>query len=213
MQTFSKWVSVSALLVTLATVLPSPALAQSGRPAQTEPRQASEADVRFIQRMIPHHAQALDMTALVPGRTESRSLRLIAERIEVSQRDEIAWMTRWLQDHDAEVPAPDAHVGHGVHHDHSAGHHALMPGMLAPEEMARLASASDAAFDRLFLESMIRHHEGALVMVAELLAAPGAAQAPEVYRFASDVEADQRAEIARMRALLDAPTHPTSHDH
>jgi uncharacterized protein (DUF305 family) len=86
-----------------------------------------------------------------------------------------------------------------------------MPGMLTPEEMAELAAATGPAFDRLFLERMIRHHEGALLMVAELLAAEGAAQAPEVFRFASDVEADQRAEIGRMRALLQA--FPPSHDH
>jgi uncharacterized protein (DUF305 family) len=202
----------AGLLAVALTALPATAQDPPGRP------RPSEADVRFMQGMIPHHAQALDMTALVPDRSTSRALHLLAERIEVSQRDEIAWMTRWLQDHGAEAPDPAAPRDPAAHHGHGAAHHALMPGMLTPEEMAELAAASGSAFDRLFLERMIRHHEGALVMVEELLAAEGAAQAPEVYRFASDIVADQQAEIGRMQALLDrlpasdeAP--PPSHDH
>lgn len=166
------------------------------------------ADVVFMQGMIPHHAQALEMTALLPGRTETRAIRLIARRIEVAQHDEIRWMQRWLQERGAEVPEAGAHAHH------------LMPGMLTPEEMAHLAAARGATFDRLFLHYMIRHHEGALVMVRDLFAAEGAAQATEVYGFATDVDADQRAEIARMRGLLEAMPEagtplpaPAKHDH
>lgn len=173
----------------------------AGAPAaagQPEPSgNHTEAEVRFFQGMIHHHAQAVEMTDLVEARTDSRGLRLLAERIAVSQADEMAWMTRWLADR-APAPAHDDHTHHG------AGHQELMPGMLTPEEMAALAGATGAEFDRLFLEGMIRHHEGALVMVADLFATPGAAQATEVYQFASDVDADQRADISRMRAMLGA---------
>src|SRR5687768_13880678 len=110
------------------------------------------ADVAFMQAMIPHHQQALHMAAMVPQRTTDRRLNLLARRIVVSQSDEIAWMMRWLEDHEA-APA-DAH-----HHE---GHHASMPGMLSAEEMSALADSAGPAFERLFLESMIRHHEGAL---------------------------------------------------
>lgn len=172
--------------------------------AGSVPTRPTEADVRFMQGMIPHHAQALDMTALVPTRTSRRDVLLLAERIEVSQKDEIAWMQRWLRDHGESMPDLDAHHGH-----HGAERHALMPGMLTPDEMDQLAAATGSAFDRLFLQFMIRHHEGALVMVRDLLASPGAAQASEVYRFASDVDADQRADIQRMLGMLDAPLLPS----
>ncbi|HEX9164453.1 MAG TPA: DUF305 domain-containing protein [Gemmatimonadales bacterium] len=151
-----------------------------------------EADIRFMQGMIGHHAQALDMATLVASRTDRPDMRLLAERIDVSQKDEIAFMRRWLTDRGAEAPVPEP--GH-AHHGH------LMPGMLTAEEMARLEQARGTAFDRLFLEGMIRHHQGALVMVKELFDA-GGAQESELFRFASDVDTDQRAEIQRMRALL-----------
>jgi len=153
------------------------------------------ADVQFMQEMIGHHAQALTMSAFVPDRTERDALKLLAERITVTQRDEIARMERWLRTRGEEVPATDAHA-------HHAGHEA-MPGMLTPEEMARLEQAKGAEFDRLFVEGMIKHHEGALVMVEELFASPGGGQEPELFIFANDVDADQRAEIRRMRALLE----------
>jgi uncharacterized protein (DUF305 family) len=169
----------------------------------------TEADVRFVQRMIGHHAQALAMTALVPARTSRDDMRLLAERIEVSQRHEIGLMRRWLTDRHEEVPSADEHHEHQQHLDpsadsaHAMGHHeAPMPGMLTPEELRRLAAATGTEFDRRFLELMIRHHEGALTMVAELLATNGAGQETDVFRFASEVDADQRAEIARMRTLL-----------
>jgi uncharacterized protein (DUF305 family) len=153
------------------------------------------ADVRFMQRMIGHHAQALEMTALVSSRTPSEDMRLLTQRIEVSQADEIAYMRGWLEARGE--PLPDVHA----QHEASAP---AMPGMLTADEMARLAAASGAEFERRFLEGMIKHHEGALVMVQELLATPGAAQQAEIFAFSADVDADQRIEIERMRGMLDA---------
>lgn len=149
-------------------------------------------DVEFMQGMIGHHAQAIEMTGLLKTRTNSDDMRKLAQRIEVSQADEIKMMRNWLETRGAAVPGEHAH--------HAPG--ALMPGMLTAEEMARLAAAKGPAFDKLFLEYMIRHHEGALVMVRDLFATPGAGQESEIYSFASDVEADQRMEIARMVGML-----------
>ena len=118
-------------------------------------------------------------------------MRLLAKRIEVSQADEIKMMQEWLKDRGQEVP--DAHA----HHAPGA---VLMPGMLTPEEMSRLAAANGQEFDRLFLEFMIKHHDGALTMVKELFSQAGAGQESEVFAFASDVDADQRMEIVRMGA-------------
>jgi uncharacterized protein (DUF305 family) len=151
------------------------------------------ADVRFMQGMIGHHAQALDMTALVPTHTSHEAIRKLAQRIEISQADEIRMMQEWLARRGQRVPDQHAHHAPGA---------PLMPGMLTAEEMARLAQASGPEFDRLFLEFMIRHHEGALSMVQDLFAQPGAAQESDVFAFASDVDADQRMEIDRMRAVL-----------
>ena len=160
------------------------------------------ADAAFVRGMIAHHAQALEMTALVPARSRSDRLRLLAKRIEASQADEIAMMRDWL---DARGFGR-ADVARAGHPDAHAGSHAPMPGMLTPAQMAALAAASGQTFDRLFLELMIEHHQGALAMVQALVAQPGAAQDPELFAFASDVEADQEMEIARMRSLLeDAP--------
>ncbi len=159
--------------------------------------QHTEADVRFVQGMIGHHAQALEMTMLLRSRTMRDDMRLLARRIDDSQNDEIMFMRGWLA---ARGAAGDAAAEGGAHAHHGGG--ALMPGMLTPDQMQALAAASGAAFDRLFLESMIKHHEGALTMVAELFATPGAAQEPELFAFASDVDADQRIEIRRMSAML-----------
>lgn len=162
----------------------------------------SAADVRFMKHMIDHHGQALTMTALVAERSRSEPIRLLAERISVSQKDEIAMMRRWLEARHEAMPADgDAHHDHHPSPGPSLDDNALMPGMLSAEEMARLAGASGAQFDSLFLAGMIRHHEGALTMVSALFATNGAGQEPELFRLASDVDADQRAEIARMRAL------------
>lgn len=153
------------------------------------------ADVEFMVGMIAHHRQALEMTALVPTRSRSNAIRLLAERIEVSQTDEIAQMSGWLERRGASVPAAEGHA-----HGHTPGE--VMPGMLSQEEMARLAAATGAAFDRLFLELMIQHHEGALVMVQELMATPGAGQESQIFQLAHEVDADQAIEIRRMRQIL-----------
>lgn len=153
------------------------------------------ADVRFMQQMIRHHAQALEMTALVPARTRRPAFLLLSERIEVSQRDEIALMTRWLRKHNEPVAAT------GATGDHSQATHDHMPGMLSQDDLAGLGRATGAPFEQQFLTLMIRHHEGALVMVDQLFTAPGAAQNSEIFRFASDVDSDQRTEIRRMRDL------------
>ena len=161
-----------------------------------------QADVDFMQGMIPHHAQALQMTALVPDRTRDPGIVALALRMEISQRDEIALMSRWLENRDQDVPTS----AHAHHMDHMGGGSGMpmMPGMLTPEQMAELEAASDPEFDRLFLEYMIQHHEGAIVMVDALFSTDGAGQESDIFQFASHVDADQRAEIARMRALLEA---------
>lgn len=156
--------------------------------------QYTTADVTFMQRMFGHHAQALDMVALVPSRTSADDLRKLALRIDLSQRDEMKMMREWLQARGQPIPESHAHHISGA---------TLMPGMLTPEEMERLVAATGAGFDRLFLEGMIRHHAGAITMVHDLFAAHGAGQAPEIFSYASDVEADQRMEIDRMGSLLE----------
>jgi uncharacterized protein (DUF305 family) len=171
---------------------------QSGRSLSAEdlrslsPPAHTPADTRFMQRMIPHHAQALGMAALVKDRTTNADLTLLARRIEVSQQDEIDQMSRWLRDRGEEVP--QAHASH-------EGHDTLMPGMLNAEQMGQLVAARDTRFDRLFLEFMIRHHEGALAMVQELYTGGGGLE-PASDRFAREVNADQTIEITRMREML-----------
>ena len=161
--------------------------------------QFTAADVRFMQGMIGHHAQALEMTELVKSQSTNEGIRKLAQRIEVSQADEIKMMQEWLTRRGQPLPDPHAHHREGA---------ALMPGMLTAADMARLSAAKGADFDRLFLELMIRHHEGALVMVQELFAQPGAGQESEIFAFASDVDADQRMEIDRMRAALVTSKEP-----
>lgn len=203
-------------LAALACIISTPGLASvaSGRPVAAPTTLSAAvpdtgarytpADVRFIQGMMAHHAQALVMTALVPARTTREDMRLLAQRIEVSQRDEIALMRHWLEDRHQMVPDSGAHQM-----DHAAAGHDMamrderMPGMLTPQQLARLTAATGAEFDRLFLQLMIQHHQGALVMVANLFATPGAGQETAVFTFASEVDADQRAEIRRMQAMLD----------
>ncbi len=165
----------------------------------------TSADVRFMQGMIPHHAQALRMTALVPGRTRDDGFRRMALRMEISQTDEIDLMSRWLRSRGERVP-PSAALAHGGHVPDGAMPH--MPGMLSPEQMARLEAAEGETFERLFLEYMIQHHQGALTMVRQLFSTPGGGQETEVFRFASDVDADQGIEIRRMGRMLEARGGP-----
>jgi uncharacterized protein (DUF305 family) len=168
--------------------------------------QATEADVEFMQGMIHHHAQALDMVALLEKNTNSDDMRKLGQRIKISQRDEIGMMQRWLRARGQDAPDPHAMHMPGMimsDMDHGPGQ-VMMPGMLTPDEMERLASLKGIAFDRAFLTGMIKHHGGALTMVKELFATPGAGQESVIFAFASDVEADQQMEIDRMNGMLAA---------
>ena len=151
----------------------------------------TEADVKFMQGMIGHHLQAIDMVALIAKNSQNEDLKKLGLRIQVSQEDEIKMMQDWLKARGADVPGPHAH--------HTGP---MMPGMLSAEEMSRLAAAKGVEFDRLFLNGMIKHHNGALLMVDQLFATPGAAQDSDIYAFASDVIADQRMEMDRMAVML-----------
>ena len=190
---------------TAARVDATPPIVQPGAPGQPSrvlaAAQASDlsqvqytgADIKFMQGMIGHHAQAVEMVALVPSRALSDDVRTLALRIDISQQDEMTMMREWLRSRGQQIPDPRAHHMMGA---------TLMPGMLTTEEMARLAAATGAVFDRLFLEGMIQHHSGAITMVRELFATDGAGQTPEIFSYASDVDADQRMEIDRMGVLL-----------
>lgn len=154
-------------------------------------------DVAFMQGMIGHHQQAIEMTTLLMQKTDDPVMRLLGQRIALSQEDEVSMMRRWLEARGQALP--DEHAMH--RHDAT-----LMPGMLTPEEMTQLAGARGAEFDRLFLRGMIKHHGGALTMVEALFDRNGAAQDSEIFAFASDVDADQRMEIARMGRMLEERT-------
>lgn len=170
------------------------AAADSGRPPYTA------ADVYFMSGMIGHHAQAVLMAGWAPSHAASPAVRTLCERIVVGQRDEIGLMRRWLGERHEQVPDGDAS------HDRMPGmdRSRRMPGMLTAEELAQLDSATGPAFDRLFLTFMIQHHQGAITMVDELFAATGAAQDDFVYKFATDISADQTSEITRMGLMLAA---------
>jgi uncharacterized protein (DUF305 family) len=158
----------------------------------------TDADVRFMQGMIHHHAQALRMTALVPKRTDDADIRLLARRIDATQVAEIEQMRQWLKRRGE--AAPTLHRVHG--HAHGVGQ-GRMPGMLSDAQMRQLERARDAEFDRLFLRSMIQHHQGALAMVQQLYGSNGGLES-EADAFARSVDADQMIEIERMQNLLDA---------
>jgi uncharacterized protein (DUF305 family) len=163
--------------------------------------QRSPKDVEFMQKMIMHHAQAVEMTALIESRTENKNLRLLGARISQSQSDEMNFMKRWLEARKEPVAMPEMP---GMEMPDMAGHqhHTLMPGMLTPKQMDELKKARGADFDRLFLRGMIQHHDGALMMVKELFETPGAGQDAELFNFATDVDSGQRAEIKIMQTML-----------
>ena len=174
----------------------------------------SAKDVEFMQGMIHHHAQAVEMTAMIEERTQNKSLRLIGERISRSQQDEINFMRRWLEmrgqpltmemANKAQHATPNASHSHGppkggtpTEDEH------LMPGMLTKAQMDALRNSKGAEFDRLFLAGMIQHHNGALVMVKDLFDTAGSGQDAELFTFATDVDSGQRAEIKSLKTLLD----------
>ena len=160
----------------------------------------SDADVEFMSGMIAHHAQAVIMAGWAPSHAARQDVAILCERIVVAQRDEIAMMQTWLGDRGQVVP--DATSTRHKMTMNGMTHEMLMPGMLSDEEMAELDRARGPEFDRLFLIGMIKHHQGAIDMVDKLFKAYGAAQDETVYKFASDVYADQSIEIDRMHEML-----------
>jgi len=188
---------------------PRAALGQSARGRAAEAGQGAsypgrypytEADVHFVTGMISHHAQAIVMAGWAESHGASPAIRTLCARIINAQSDEITLMQRWLADRGQPVPEakplPVKMKMGGMEHE------MLMPGMLTEEQMRRLDAARGGEFDRLFLTFMIQHHQGAVTMVDQLMASPGAAQDEAVYKFASDIYADQTTEIERMRKML-----------
>jgi len=208
----------TVLLCGLATSLSVAVFAQSdkqapvvvqpgapGQPTKTLPANtratlppASEKDVEFMQGMIMHHAQAVEMTALIESHTKNNNLRLLGTRISHSQADEINFMKRWLtaRGRSTSMEMPDM-TGMDM-----SSHHMLMPGMLTQKQMDALKESKDTDFDRLFLKGMIQHHNGALVMVKDMFDTAGAGQDAELFNFATDVDSGQRAEIKIMENML-----------
>jgi uncharacterized protein (DUF305 family) len=177
-----------------------------GQPTRTLPPSTratlpsrSPADVQFMQGMIMHHAQAIEMTALTETRTEDKDLRSLGARISSSQSDEIKFMKRWLAAR-GEPISPAMGEMPGMHM--SSHPVALMPGMLTPKQMEALKKAKGKEFDHLFLTGMIQHHNGALIMVKDLFDTAGAGQDAELFNFATDVDSTQRAEIRIMETML-----------
>lgn len=197
-----------AMLAAVALIAPPRSGAQA-----VAPHDYTAADAEFMQGMIIHHAQAVVMSDWAASHGARPAVLTLCKRIALSQHDEITLMQTWLRARHLAAPDPlDMLPGHaGPPVDHSgmgmpgmdmSDHPMMMSGMLTPDEMRRLDAAHGAAFDTLYLTGMIKHHQGALTMVAKLFATPGAAQQPEIATFATDVDAGQRVEIARMQAML-----------
>jgi uncharacterized protein (DUF305 family) len=178
-----------------------------GKPSKTLPPSTratlpprAQADVEFMQGMIMHHSQAVEMTALIPSHTENKQLRSLGARISSSQSDEIKFMRRWLAVRGESVSMPMRETpGMDMSHQHMT----LMPGMLTPEHMEALRKATGPEFDHLFLTGMIQHHNGALTMVKDLFDTAGAGQDAELFNFATDADNSQRAEIKIMQNMLE----------
>jgi uncharacterized protein (DUF305 family) len=181
--------------------------------ARIPPRAPAEADISFMQGMIHHHSQAVEMVDLLRTRSHNKKLQALGKRISISQTDEMRYMKQWLEERGQPVSA-----GHGqMNHSGMAGHDMkghdmkamgsmsdmpLMPGMLTAQQMKALAKANGPSFDRLFLTGMIQHHTGALVMVEDLFDIPGAGQDNVLFDFATDIDNTQRAEIKIMQGML-----------
>jgi uncharacterized protein (DUF305 family) len=182
-----------------------------GKPTRTLPSTTratlpptSRADAEFMQGMIVHHAQAVEMTALIESHTENKDVRSLGARISRSQSDEIRFMKRWLASRGQPTSSPMHDMMLDMKHMNMS-HNAmgLMPGMLTPEQMEALRKARGQEFDRLFLTGMIQHHGGALTMVKDLFDTAGAGQDAELFNFATDVDSGQRAEIRIMQRMLE----------
>lgn len=158
----------------------------------------SPADVQFMQDMIMHHAQAVEMTALIESHTQNKNLRSLGARISRSQSDEIDFMKRWLATRGQPTSRPMQHMP-GMD---MSSHEMLMPGMLTRKQMDALRNAKNEEFDRLFLTGMVQHHNGALIMVKDLFDSAGAGQDAELFNFATEVDSGQRAEIKIMQTML-----------
>jgi uncharacterized protein (DUF305 family) len=178
-----------------------------GKPSKTLPPSTkgtlpprSQADVDFMQGMIMHHEQAVEMTALIPSHTDNKDLRLLGAKISSSQSDEIKFMQRWLA---ARGESTSMAMPGMSGMDASGKPMALMPGMLTPQQMEALRNAKGAEFDRLFLVGMIQHHNGALIMVKDLFDTAGAGQEADIFNFATDADNTQRAEIKIMQSMLE----------
>jgi uncharacterized protein (DUF305 family) len=201
----SRTVAAAGLLAAvLSAACGSAPPARGLQPAPPAPAShpVNDADVDFMSGMIPHHAQAVIMAGWAPTHGARQDVAILCERIVVGQRDEIAMMQMWLRDRG--LPVPDAtSTRHHMKMPNGMEHDMLMPGMLTDEGMAALDRARGPEFDRLFLEGMIRHHQGAIDMVDVLFKAYGAAQDETVFKFANDVQADQSVEINVMKDMLE----------
>lgn len=210
---FSFWGASAALLFAGAVAAsdqgPNAPIVQPGAPGQSSkiltPATAAapapavhDADVAFMQGMIHHHAQAVDMTGLLRTRSRNKRLQALGKRMSISQTDEIKFMEQWLKDRGKPLSLGHDHMNHSG----NVSSMPMMPGMLSPEQMKALAKASGPAFDRLFLTGMIQHHTGALVMVEDLFDTPGAGQDGVMYDFATDIDNTQTAEIKIMQDML-----------
>lgn len=220
------WVPVSAQQTQPAEA--GPPIVQPGAPGQNSRiipataaampyRAPAQSDVSFMQGMIMHHSQAVEMTDLLRRKSHNRALQELGRRISISQTDEMQYMRQWLEDRGQSVPAAHdqmTHMAGMANMDHAHMDHAhmgqmdmsampMMPGMLTPQQMQALAKATGPAFDHLFLTGMIQHHTGALVMVQNLFDTPGAGQDAVLFDFATDVDNTQRAEIKIMQDMLE----------
>jgi uncharacterized protein (DUF305 family) len=161
----------------------------------------TEADVRFMTGMIGHHAQALVMAGLASSHGAGPSVAILSARIINAQNDEIAAMQLWLSDRDQ--PVPEVHISGTTMTVDGPEYATHMPGMLTADQLLELDAARGEEFDRLFLTFMIQHHQGAVTMVDELFATDGAALDEAAFKLASDIQADQNTEIARMELMLE----------
>jgi uncharacterized protein (DUF305 family) len=206
--------SVTAAVAPCQQSAPPVAIVQPGAPGQAtrtltpatavpQPHPPSQPDIAFMQGMIMHHSQAVTMTAMIASRSQSKEVEALGQRISISQSDEMRFMKQWLQDRGKPLSL-DSDMGNmpGMDMSSTSSTPMMMPGMLTPQQMDTLAKSTGPEFDHLFLTGMIQHHTGALTMVQQLFNTAGAAQDPQLFDFATDVDNTQQAEIRIMRAIL-----------